>query len=200
MTEKTWQQHLVDLHPKLFIRSFRNVPFCPGYPVAGDGWREIISSLIERVSAAADGYPIHFVQICERHGRLRIYWRAEANLPTHLERAIEEAIARAEARSTCSCVACGAKARLFSDEGRLMPSCQDHARGVPVSVRPGMENLHIVLVGRDDSRVVACRRYDRARDQFVDVDLRSLGIDDWHEILRAGNTAGVTIRLGGYPE
>jgi hypothetical protein len=190
MTEKTWQQDLVDLHPELFIRSFRNVPFCPGYPVAGDGWREIISSLVERVSAAAVGYPIHFVQICERHGRLTVYWRAEASIPRRVEHAIEEAIARAEARSACSCARCGATGHLFSCGSRLFTACPNHARGVPVSMRPGTENLHIVLAGGDDSRVIACRRYDRARDQFVDVDPSSIGIDHWHEILRAGNPGG----------
>jgi hypothetical protein len=178
MTEKTWQQHLVDLHPELFIRSFCNVPFCPGYPVAGDGWRDIVAGLVERVSAAAVGYPIHFVEISERHGRLRVYWRAEANLPKRLELAIEDAIARAEARSTCSCMACGAKARLFSSGGRLVPACPDHARGVPVPVRTAMEGVHIFRRRVNDSSTIACVRYDWDHDQFIDLDPNLVGVDD----------------------
>jgi hypothetical protein len=141
MMTRTWQQNLVDQHPELFIRTYRGVPFSPGYPVAGDGWREIVTSLVERVSAAAEGYPIHFVQICERHGRLRVHWKAEANVPKRLEHTIEEAVTRAEARSIYSCLACGAKARLFSSGGRLIPACPDHARGVPVPVRTAIEGL-----------------------------------------------------------
>lgn len=170
MADKTWQQNLVDQHPEVFIRAYRGVPFSPGYPVAGDGWREIIFTLVERVSTAAVGYPMHFVQICERHGRLRVYWRAEASLPERLEHAIEEAIARAEARAACSCIACGAKARLFSNGGRLIPACPDHAQGVPVSVRTAMDGLHIFQRRVNDSSTIACVRYDWDHDRFVDVD------------------------------
>jgi hypothetical protein len=183
MMTKTWQQNLVDQHPELFIRTYRGVPFSPGYPVAGDGWREIVTSLVERVSAAAEGYPIHFVQICERHGRLRVHWKAEANVPKRLEHTIEEAVTRAEARSIYSCLACGAKARLFSSGGRLIPSCPDHARGVPVPVRTAIEGLHIFQRRVDDSSTISCVRYDWDHDQFVDADPNLVGVDDWHALL-----------------
>lgn len=124
---KTWHQQLVDLHPDLFVRTFRGVPVASGYPTCGDGWREIVTKLAERVSAAAVGYPVHFTQILERYGRLSIYWKAEANPPSRVEHAIDEAIELAEARSACTCVNCGAKGHLFSNG-----SCPDHARGVPV--------------------------------------------------------------------
>jgi hypothetical protein len=192
---KTWQQDLVDLHPELFVGTFRAVPFSPGHPsTCGDGWRDIVAKLVERVSAAATEYPIQFTQIREVHGRLAIHWRAEAALPKHVEYTIEESIARAEARSACSCMVCGANARLFSSGGQLHTACPNHAQGVPVPVPPGMEDLHIVRAfAGDEFHSVVCRRYDRDRDRFVDIDLSSVGIGHWREILaHVGNPGGIT--------
>jgi hypothetical protein len=176
---ETWHQQLVDLHPELFVRTFRGVTFAPGYPSCGDGWCDIVTKLVERVSAAAAGYQIHFTQILERHGRLTIYWKAEANLPKHVEHAIEQAVALAEARAACTCVSCGAKGHLFSSGSCLFTACLDHARDVQVPVRPGTEDLHIAraFVG-DDMHSAACRRYDRMHDRFVEVDPSSLGLED----------------------
>jgi hypothetical protein len=195
LTERTWQQDLVDLHPEMFIRTFRGVSFSTGYPSCPDGWRDIVTKLVERVSAAALGYPVHFTQILERHGRLTIYWKAEASLPKGVECAIEQAIELAEARASCSCAICGANARLFSNAGRLVAVCPDHAQGVQVPVRPGWENLHIVrrFVG-DNIHSVACRRYDRVHDQFVDVDPRSLGSRINHESVAHLNIHGEALR------
>jgi hypothetical protein len=197
----TWQQMLVDTYPLLFVRSFRGVKFSPGYPTCGDGWCDIVTKLVERVSAAAVGYPMHFTQILERYGRLTIYWKADANLPKRVEHAIDEAIALAEARSACTCVDCGAKGQLISSGGCLFTACTEHARGIPVPIRPGTEDLHLVrtFVG-DNFHSVACRRYDRVHDEFIEVDPNSLGMDHWHEILaHLGNPGGVTTRPGVDP-
>jgi hypothetical protein len=176
---KTWQQQLVDLHPDLFAQTFRGVDFAPGYPTCGDGWCDTVTTLVERVSAAAVGYQIHFTQILERYGRLTIYWKAEANLPKRVEHVIAEAIALAEARASCTCVSCGAKGQLFSSGSCLFTACPKHARGVSVPVRPGTEDLHLVRAFVDDDNLsTPCRRYDRLHDQFVDVDPRSLGLED----------------------
>jgi hypothetical protein len=45
MTKTLGQQLLVQRHPQLFIRSFRGLPFSPGYPVCPDGWREAVTSV-----------------------------------------------------------------------------------------------------------------------------------------------------------
>jgi hypothetical protein len=175
MNEHTWQQMLVDAYPHLFVRSFRGVPFAPGYPTSPDGWRDIVIRLIERVSIAATGHRAHFTQISEKFGVLRIYWTAETEFPQDSELAIENAIACAEARSACTCAVCGVEGRLFSSGGWLLTACSDHARGVPVPVPSATENLHIVrgYVG-EEVRVITCRRYDRARDLFIDIDPGSL--------------------------
>jgi hypothetical protein len=179
MSENTWQELLVQKYPQLFIRSFRGLPFSPGYPLSPDGWREIVTNVADRVSEAARGYSVYFCQISERYGRLRIYWNAESALPRRVERAIEEAIALAEARSSCSCEACGAEGRLFASGGLLLTACAAHARGEPVPTRLRLENVHLgrQFVG-EEIDAVKCRRYDRRLDAFVDVDAGTLMVDE----------------------
>jgi hypothetical protein len=178
MNEKTWQQMLVDSHAKLFVRNFSGVAFAPGSPTCGAGWCDIVTKLVERVSDAAVGHPIYFTQILERHGRLTICWKAEANLPGRVEHAIDAAIELAQARSACTCVSCGSEGRLFSSGYCLFTACSDHAQGVPLPIHPGTEDLHVVRIFAGTTvQSVACRRYDRARDEFLDVDPSSLGPD-----------------------
>ncbi|OKO85378.1 hypothetical protein [Bradyrhizobium sp. AS23.2] len=185
---KTWSQELVDRYPEVLVRKLRGVPFAAGYPQCNTGWRDIVTNLVARVSAAAVGYSVQLTEIQERHGRLIIYWKAETALPIRVERAIADAIALAEARAACSCTVCGASARLFSDAGQLLTACTKHARGIPVRVRPGAENLHIVrtFVGDGVGGVIGCQRYDRVHDRFTDSDL--IGADDWHEIRSRGKS------------
>lgn len=180
MAEKTWQQQLVGLHPELFIRMHRGVPFSPGFPsTSGNGWHDIVARLVARISAAATGYPIQFTQIREMNGRLAIHWRAEAAVPEHVERAIEEAIALAEARARSSCMTCGAKARLFSSEGgQLTLACSDHARGLPVPPRTAQEGVQIFCRRARGSSTLARVRYDWDNDQFVDVNPNLVSADD----------------------
>jgi hypothetical protein len=92
---------------------------------------------------------------------------------------VEEAIALAEARSACTCELCGKPGRLYSRGGWLATACSQHARGEPVPVRPGFENLVIVRsFGVAGQQTVTCRRYDCETDAFVDVDPASLGIEE----------------------
>jgi hypothetical protein len=177
---QSWQESLVSRHKEVFLRSFRGVPFAPGFPTCPDGWREIVTTLVQRVAAvAAVGHSVHFTQISEKCGALRVHWTTETGLPERLEGTIEHAIAIAEARSECTCATCGAEGRLFSSGGWLLTACPQHARGVPVPVRPGMENLHLVRgFAGDDIRIITCRRYDRSSDRFVDVDPRAVGIEE----------------------
>jgi hypothetical protein len=191
---KTWSQEIVDRYPEVLIRKLRGIPFAAGYPNCSDGWRDIVDSLVSRISAAAVGYSVQLTEIRERHGRLTIFWKAECDLPARVERAIAEAIALAQARAACSCAVCGANGRLFGDASQLFTACPDHARGVPVRARRGTENVHIVQrYVNDHVRTLTPQRYDRARDRFVDIDSSSIGVDDWHEILSNGNIA----RTGG---
>jgi hypothetical protein len=179
MKPATWRQRLVQRHPEVFIRAFRGVPFSPGYPACSDGWRDIVTNVVERVSAAAAGRPVHFTRMSEEHGSLRIHWAAEADLPESAELAIQEAICLAEARSACTCQTCGAAGSLYSSGSWLLTACSTHARGVPVPVRRGLENVHLVRrrVG-EDIGTIACRRYDRRTDRFVDVERSLCGMGE----------------------
>lgn len=92
---------------------------------------------------------------------------------------VEEAIDLAEARSACTCEICGREGRLYDRGGWLATACPEHARGEPVPVKVGCENLHVVRRLVDGGvRIVSCRRYDRNADAFVDVDPHSLGIEE----------------------
>ena len=91
---------------------------------------------------------------------------------------IEEVITLAEARSACTCEICGAEGRLHNWGGSLTTACSVHAKGKPVPVKPGHENLHFVRkFGPGETLIVSCRRYDRDTDFFVDVDPKSIGIE-----------------------
>ena len=172
MNDNSWQQLLIASHPQLFVRLFRGRPFAPGYPVCPDGWQQVIATVVERVSEAARGYGVQFSEISERCGRLRIYWKAESTLTKQIERHIEDAVARAEARAACTCATCGAEGRLYSSpSGRLLPLCTEHATGEPMPIRLSSENVHLVrdFVG-DRIDTIACRKYDRRLDRFVDLD------------------------------
>lgn len=171
----SWEQALIRSHQKLFVRSFHGAPFVPGYPKCGPGWRHIVIKLVDRVSNATANYPVRFVRISEKWGRLEIYWTARVDLPQEVEHAVEEAVALAEAASACTCSSCGAEGRLFSDCGWLVTSCADHARGTPVLTPLGFANAHIVKEYVEmDIPIARCRRYDRTLDAFVDVDPEAL--------------------------
>ncbi|MDH2386402.1 hypothetical protein [Bradyrhizobium sp. CER78] len=174
---KNWQQDLVNLHPEVFVRRFRGIAASPGYPVCHDGWCDIVSKLVERVSAAAAGYPIYFVQILEGRGCLKVYWKADASIPTSVERMINEAIELAEARSACTCAICGAKGQLFSSGNRLLTACPDHSRGNSVPVPSALQDVHIVRAFIRDNLSVACRRYDWLQDKFVEI--YPAHVDNW---------------------
>lgn len=175
MNALTWQQELIARHPEIFVRKTAGRPFSPAYPTCGYGWSEIVTRAVERVSAAGAGCRLHFSQIREKDGSLRMYWKADASVPETIEQAIQDAVALAEARSACTCEVCGSPGRLYCSGSFVMTRCPVHARGFPFPVREGFENLHLVLVSRDGARVMACRRYDRATDRFVAVDAAALG-------------------------
>jgi hypothetical protein len=92
---------------------------------------------------------------------------------------VEDAVDLAEARSACTCEACGEPGRLFKRGGWFMTACEAHGEGAPVTGhRPDMENVHVVWRFVDGKRVVSARRYLRDTDTFVDVDPSTLDLDE----------------------
>ena len=58
---QAWQQELVQLHPEMFVRTYRGVPFAPGYPsICGEGWRDISGANRTRIMQTERGAAIYF--------------------------------------------------------------------------------------------------------------------------------------------
>jgi hypothetical protein len=176
----SWRCDLVARHPRLFL-SGDNQTCIPGYPLVGDGWRDLVERAVDRIVdtlAAAPAASVTIVQVKEKMGSLRMYWHG-AGLNKSTERAIADAIALAEGRSACTCETCGAAGVLYQVGGQLLTACVQHAKGKVVPIEPGWENLHLVRGTRNGkAAILVCRRYDRASDTFIDVDPASLGIEE----------------------
>ena len=175
-----WQDLLIARHPRLFLSGDMQNSI-PGYPLVGDGWRVLVERAADRISdtlAKGRSGSVTIVQVKEKFGTARIYWTG-TGLTKAAEDAIANAVALAEARSGCTCETCGREGVLRQIGGQLLTACAEHANnGAPVPVHAGWENIHLVRGTRDGkSAILACRRYDRASDFFVDVDPASLGIE-----------------------
>ena len=174
MRDESWQTRLMARHAGLFERSVQGRRVRSGFPAVEEGWRDLVETAVARIAAAlAPSFTgaVTITEIKEKFGTLRIYTQS-AWLPPGPRAKIEEAIDLAEARSACSCETCGAVGRLHDDHGWYTTCCDAHARGKPVPVRAGQENLLIKYAYTDGKlQVVSCRRYDRERDSFVDVPL-----------------------------
>jgi hypothetical protein len=179
--ERTWQDALVARHPALFNLTEHGRTSTPGWPTCGDGWRDLVETAVGRVAKAVAAVPagsLRIVQVKEKFAGLRLYWHG-AGLSDEIRNAVDEAVALAEARSACTCEVCGAEGRLYNRGGWFATACPDHAQGDPVAIRPGRENIHIVrTIDAGRIRIKSCRRYDRAADKFVDVDPKSLSIEE----------------------
>ena len=182
MQMTTWQDELVARHPTLFIVATENgQTYMPGWPTVSDGWRELVETAVGRIADAVAAAPparVVIVQTKTKYGTLRLYWHGN-DMDAATERAVEDAVALAEARSACTCEVCGRAGMLHARGDWLATACIDHARGEPVPVAPGFANLHIVRTfNAGHSPIATCRRYDRDADTFVDVDPKTLGIED----------------------
>jgi hypothetical protein len=175
-----WQDLLVARHPGLFLSGNHRTSIT-GYPLVGDGWRELVERAVNRIAdalAAAPSGSVTIVEAKEKFATLRMYWRG-TRLTKAAEQTIADAIALAEARSACTCEVCGRDGVLHQVGGQLLTACAEHAKGAPVPVQTGWENIHLVRGSRGGkAAILVCRRYDRASDSFVDVDPQSLGIEE----------------------
>jgi hypothetical protein len=169
---------LIETYPDLFSPPVGVPEGAKGCPECGGGWWDLLDRACQRIRVAlSEGERFHFLQIKEKYGSARIYWTGR--LSTEAEARVREAIDLAQARSACCCELCGEEGRLHRVGGVLTTRCVDHAQGRPVEIRPGFDNLLVVQRLVDGRlRTVACRRYERATDSFVDVDPGSLGIQE----------------------
>lgn len=178
-TKRTWQDALVARYPHLFNLTEHGRTHTPGCPTVGNGWRDLIETAARRIAdavAAAPSASISVVQVKSKNGTLRLYWHGK-DLSAAAEHAIEDAVALAEGRSSCTCEQWGNAGVLYARGDRHATACPDHADGDPVPVTPDLENVHIVRTFDGSGHPIACcRRYVRETDSFVDVGPRSLGV------------------------
>jgi hypothetical protein len=165
-------------HPRLFETMTGEPERAFGYPLCEAGWRDLLERCCARIETAlAEGAAFRVLQIKEKFGALRFYW--SGHLPGAAKAKVDEAIALAAARSSCTCEICGAEGRLYNRDGWLATACPAHAKGELEPIRPGFDNIHIVRTfGPGRFPIVSCRRYIRETDTFVDVDPKSLGIEE----------------------
>jgi Calcineurin-like phosphoesterase len=176
-TVKDRRDDLIEAHLRLFHPPAGAPEAAEGYPNCEEGWRDLLERACDRIEVALGRGVFKVLQIKEKFGTLRFYWSGDLSLEA--EAKVEEAIALAQARSACTCEICGAEGRLYSRGGWRATACAKHAKGEAVPIKSGFENLRFVrgmVEGR--IRIILCRRYDRAADTFVDMDPKSLGIEE----------------------
>jgi hypothetical protein len=175
---KAWQSELIERYPRLFLPDGGAPESAPGYPSCHEGWFDLLDRACRRIADVLTPHDKFVIdQVKEKMGGLRIYWSGQ--LDAGARAAVEEAIDLAEARADCTCERCGAEGRLRVSDHWFATACDEHAKGRPVEIRPGIDNLHVVRsIGKDGSRVISCRRYDRETDTFIDIDPSSVEIEE----------------------
>jgi hypothetical protein len=146
-SNRTWQAQLVARHPGLFNQEINGRVIAPGYPMVGDGWRDLVETAIGRIASAVAAAPagsLKIGQIKEKFATLRVYLDGSKGLPESTNAAIDEAIDLAEARSACTCETCGEPGRLFKIAGWYKTACDAHGEGQPVRERPSLQNTRLI--------------------------------------------------------
>ena len=175
-TVQDWRVDLIEAHPGLFHPPAGAPEAAEGYPDCEEGWRDLLERACNRIEAALEGGVFRVLQIKEKYGTLRFY--RDGELSPEAETKVKQAIALAQARSACTCEICGAEGRLYSRGGWLATACAQHASGEAVPINPGFENVRIFWEVVEERLRTICQRYDRAADALVDVDPKSLGIEE----------------------
>jgi hypothetical protein len=164
---RDWRSELVEAFWDLFHAPAAAPECAQGYPQCGEGWHGLLDRACVRIGAAlAEGDTFQPVQIKQKLGTLRFYWRGSLSDETKAK--VQEAIDLAEARSACTCEVCGEEGRLYRSGGVLMTRCEGHAEGQPVAVKPGFANVHLLRRTPGTSEVYYAR-YDRETDAFAEV-------------------------------
>ncbi|OKO79822.1 hypothetical protein [Bradyrhizobium sp. AS23.2] len=173
-----WRAELVWAHHRLFQPPEAHPELAEGLPDCGIGWLSILDRLCTQIQYALeeeDGNVIKIVQIKEKHGTLRVYWEGPVSAPARAK--VEKIIELACACSACTCEICGDEGRLYRRGDWLATACALHAKGEPVPIKPGFENIHIVRGEIDGkSQILSCRRYNPRTNSFADVSPASLGL------------------------
>lgn len=121
-----WGRDLMLRHVRLFETERDGPNIASGYPAIREGWRDVVERLCARIGTTLeDGETFRFVQIVRKFGLLRIDWAGEVSEATKAR--IEEAVALAEARSSCTCEVCGLEGEKYYAAKFVIPRCMAHA-------------------------------------------------------------------------
>ncbi len=122
----------IEKHPKWFDRT--RIDIEDGH----EGWRRLIDTAFSSVEQILLDYPrasFRIVQVKEKFGALRIYFREEG-FPAEVSARLHEIMQAANDQSSYVCEICGASARLGKQRGCVSVRCPSCAPDgwVPISV------------------------------------------------------------------
>lgn len=101
-----WGADLMQAHPRLFEVRQGDPELSPGYPLCGEGWRDVLEQLCTRIEIAlGQNETFKFVSVGRKIGLLWIRWNGEVSDVTRAK--IEEATRLASERAISTCVICG---------------------------------------------------------------------------------------------
>ncbi|MBR0707992.1 hypothetical protein [Bradyrhizobium liaoningense] len=162
-----WRLDFMLSHPRLFEVMAEEPELSFGCPACQEGWRDVLERMCCRIEdALRRNETFEFVRIKQKFGILRFGWEGEVSEETRAR--IEEALALAEARSSCTCELCGAEGDKYHASESVMVRCERHAEGRPIMPTRANERLHLVrVVAPTVPPVRIVRRYDRETDSFV---------------------------------
>lgn len=178
MTKADWRDELWARRSELFDGS---TPFSTGIGTLPVRWRDLVGTLCGRLAAAVAGEPRGHLPISRMEAdraAMTVDWQATAPRAA-FEAEIGEIVARATARSACTCAICGSAGKRYRASGRTIAACPVHADRGAVEIATNWPTIRIrrcFVAGR--SQIVECSVYDRKLDCFVATSPAALGIKD----------------------
>lgn len=140
-------------HPRLFEIMQDEPERSFGYPLCPEGWHDMLERRGRIEKALRDNETFEFVRIKQKFGILRVGWEGAVSEETRAR--IEEALALAEARSSCTCEFCGTKGDKYHASENVMLGCARHAEGRQIMATRANECLHSCVWWRRRSRPFA---------------------------------------------
>lgn len=170
-----WRDALWARHASLFGGS---LPFASGIGTLPVGWCGLVESLCSRLAglAPAEAGGVRVLRLENERATLDVAWKA-ASPHGGVEAVVAEIVARAAARSACTCETCGLAAARYRTRFWMSAACPVHRRRGSVEIAPNWLTIRTTRAFAEGrSRIVACEVYDRGLDRFVAASAGALGI------------------------
>ncbi|AWO87537.1 hypothetical protein [Bradyrhizobium diazoefficiens] len=172
-----WRDALWTAHAPLFDGG---LPFASGIGTLPVGWREVVESLCSRLAAVAPAETgrVRVLRLENDRAALNVAWEM---IRPHggVEAEAAEIVARATARSACTCEICGRTAARYRIGFSMFAVCPVHRRRGSIEIAPNWPTIRTTRAFVEGlSRIVGCEVYDRGLDRFVAAAPSALGIKD----------------------